>query len=138
MPFGIAGLMEAGNIHSTMLKLCMLRTRTVSFSFATTHGFLAVFLVRQLTYLVCEDHHRCPLWVGDPEAGVILCQMLHWWVKNSPHFDSICDCSMYTVPLYSVYQAPLYQPRFTLLAWILPKLVNPGMLFILEMASSLG
>ena len=40
---------------------------------------------------------------------------------------------MEVVPLCSVHQAPSYEPNFTLLALLLPKLAYLSMLFILEM-----
>ena len=67
---------------------------------------------------------------------VIICQMLEWWMKNSPCFFNTRDNITKVVPLCAVYQPPSYKPSFTLLACLLPKLAYLSILFILEMAST--
>ncbi len=60
------------------------------------------------------------------------CQMLSWRTKNGPHFNNIWDTVTNVVPLYSVHQAPSYEPNLTLLAGFLRDLAYLSMLFILE------
>ncbi len=62
-----------------------------------------------------------------------LCQMLPWWTKNSLHSIIICDTVTTVLPLYSVYQAPSYEPNLTSLAAFPSEWAYLSMLFILEM-----
>ena len=70
----------------------------------------------------------------DHKQGTItkVCQMLSRWTKNSLYSTNIQDTVTNVVPLCSVYQAPLYVPNLTLLAWFLPDFAYLCMLFILE------
>ena len=56
-------------------------------------------------HLAIERHHHVSK----------LCQMLLWQSKTSLHSISIRDFVVNMAPLCSVYQAPLYEPSFSML-----------------------
>ena len=64
--------------------------------------------------------------------------MLSWWTKNWPHSSNIWDTLTNVAPLHSVYQAPSYEPGYTLLASFLQLFAYLNMLFILEMGCTAG
>ncbi len=68
------------------------------------------------------------------ECYVKVCQMLSWWTKYSLYSINIGDTVSKVIPLCSVYQAPSYGPKLTLLAWFLPEFAYLSMISILEMA----
>ena len=63
----------------------------------------------------------------------IVCQMLSWSTKNSPHSIDIWDIEKKVVPMCSSLKAPSYDPQLTLLASVTTELPYLSMLFILEL-----
>ncbi len=58
--------------------------------------------------------------------------MLSWRTKNSSHLINISDTDTNMVSLYSVYQAPSYEPNLTFLAPFPTELAYLSMLFIFD------
>ncbi len=52
----------------------------------------------------------------------IICRMPLWWTKIIASFHQYLKYLRKVQPLYPVYQAPSYEPFFTLLVWLLSKL----------------
>ncbi len=64
----------------------------------------------------------------------VVCQMLSWWMENSPHSITIWDIIAKVVPLYSVYQVQSYEPSFSWKHNFWPELSYLSMLIIFELA----
>ena len=60
--------------------------------------------------------------------------MLSWWMKTLSHSIDVKDIVTKLVPLYSLYQAPSYEPICMLLAPVSVELSYLVMLFIFELA----
>ena len=86
-----------------------------------------------------------PVWIrlagGVGVMVPIVCQMFLWWAKKkiaSLEFINIWDMVTKVVPFCSVYLAPSFEPTFALLAPFFAKPSFCSMLFILELACTVG
>ena len=86
--------------------------------------------------VVCEGHIVC----GGPRLVSVDYSLSNVIMVDNKFvlFHQYLRYCNIVVPLYSVYQALTYEPNFTNLAWIWPRLAHLSMLFILELTCTEG
>ena len=82
-----------------------------------------------------DNIHACnaPLCTVATDDAAKVGQMLSWSTTNSSHSINIRDIVTQVVLLYSLHQAPTYEPNFTLLAPLSMMLAHLSMLFLWEL-----
>ena len=110
---------EIVSISCDHCNQCSLALLSISLLFASIPARLLIILYSTNTSTSWYHDIICIYFAVFVSLSKV-CQML-WWMKNSPHCINIRGVVTTVVPMYSIFQAPSHEPKFSLLASFLPK-----------------